>query len=1818
MQPEHQIVIAGAACRFPDANDPGALFSNSLAGRQSFRPMPPSRLPLDLYSKERAGEADSITRVPAGLLTDWRFDPTRFRIPRKTFLATDLTHWLALEVAADAVEAAGGADVLDRERTAVVVANTLTGEFSRNSILRLRWPWLDEQLVEVLTAAGLDERTIAWIRSAFRDRLREALPQPNEESLAGGLSNTIAGRIANQLDLHGGAWCVDAACASSLVALAAAANLISAGTVEAAIVAAVDLSLDPFELVGFSRVNALAPNRMRVFDARAEGFWPGEGAGALILMGREAARRRGLDPGVSLAGWGVSTDGKGGLTRPDARGQGRALERAYRAAGIDPAALGYVEAHGTGTSVGDPIEISALAAFLGKGGDRPVPVGSIKGNIGHTKAAAGLAGLIRTAEALRSGVVPPHAGCEQPHPIFAETGHRLRVATAEEWRPGPRVAGVSSFGFGGINAHAVLVGPDGPSARARPPQPPARNGDLFLFRGRDAADLMPRLKALVDRAATMSFAEMGDAAAWASRAVGEGALRLAFVAADPGELSVRGKAALSALEGGDLQPGVHLGKPDSTPRIGLVFPGQAAPTRTQAGAWARRFPGRYPAWNGGADSTRTEEAQPLIVRACLGGLDLLEGMGIRAAAAIGHSLGELAALAWAGVLPRDALVSLAAARGRAMGQVPPGAMLQLTCSAVDARALIEGLDAQIACFNGASETVLSGSFQSIDVAQQRAQTCGIRSHRLVVSHAFHAPTMAAAGPALSEALSGATLRPASRPVVSTVTGHWIAPDTDIRSMLVRQLCDPVRFAEAAAKLAESVDVLVETGPGTGMRRLLLPYGIPVVSLDVFGDSLEPALSAAASLFVLGHDIDVSLLCEPASRPFSIEEPSLLDSPCGRSARETQPLAPAETAVTEAEPQPPLPAGGDTLSLLIALVSRETKTPISAIEPHHRFLDDLGFSSLEVPSLIDRLAELLDRRPPGYRTAFSNASLQEVATAFVEAEAVPVEAPPARVEGVAPWLRRFAIVAAPLSVRGEKNIDWRHTTRADADPGSGDGLAIHIAEWQAERDAWPLVRLCQRAVGNYRHLALCHSGAPLSGFGRSLAAERHFESVRVIPDAAAAVLLRRQIVGFEEIVRKEDGSFATPVLRPLAPVASENIEVGTIVVTGGARGIGTECAIDLALRTGSPLVLVGRSAPDVAALSAIKARVSAVGVEVRYVQADVCDAPLLRRGIADAVAGLSPVTHLIHAAGLNEPALLGALDEAAVASTLSPKCSGLLAAIDACGGSLKRVVAFSSIIGRLGLAGETHYALANAEQSRLLAAVAAERPGLSGLSVEWSVWAGVGMGERLGAAERLAAAGVDALRLSEAVAESTTLCLSGAEGSMVVASRFACNETVAFEEPLRFIDRALVYTPEVEIVAETSIGPGHDRYLADHMVGGASLVPGVILLEAMAQAASALVPECGLSLADIAFERAVQIGSSDLTVRIGALGELDGTVRAEVRSGSDDYRERHARAAFVGGTQRPPSPPPAVGQTFDAAPLYGPLFFQGPAFRRVARLGVVSSRLVEAFLAPAAPDACWFSSYQSQTLLLGDPGARDAALHVLQCCIPHRRLIPTSARRLDRFGGGPAFRVRAVELWCNGAEYAFDILIMDGDDQVVEQWSEVVFRDVGAIDVAPVIAAAPALRAAFLERRAREETGDDSLQLVLVEDSDRDRQERRTRAAAALGIASPLGRRGDGAPIHPDERRGLSFAHCDAITVGVSAAGPVSCDVERIAAFAAGQAGDVWVAEETLRKLGNAAPLREHGPGRFAGDRAERIAILGQVESQQAGPVLVAVGTGPKA
>jgi enediyne polyketide synthase len=1811
------LAIVASACRFPDATSPSELWSNVVEGRRSFRAMPRERIDLMRYASELVGEADSITPVRAGLLTNWRVDRSALRIPQATFAATDLTHWLALELALEAMETIGGTAVIDRQQTAVIVANTLTGEFSRAALLRMRQPFLDDTLMRACNGMELSPETGLQLRNRFAAELRRHFPDPNEDSLAGGLANTIAGRIANHFDFRGGAYSVDGACASSLVAVADAANLLVSRQVDSVVVTAVDLSLDPFELVGFSRNGALARGEMRVFDARAEGFWPGEGGACILLMREDDAVRKGLKVEARIRGWGMSTDGAGGLTRPSHDGQVTACRRACALAQVDPAELTFVEAHGTGTAVGDPIEIRALATLREKARS-PLPLGSIKANIGHTKAAAGLAGLLKTVEALKHGVIPPHVSCETPHPVFSEVDHRVYPVARPVYgnETGAIFAGVSSFGFGGINAHVVLERAGGSSrAKHADCQLVPQDVELFLFSGDHADGLVETIAAFERRAPTLSMAELADAAAHAASTLTPGAIRIAVLASHGVELAARLAQARAAVSRGDTlrDPGggVLVERPRKSPRLGFLFPGQGAPCRPDGGAWRRRFANLaalmagLPAV-GGSGSVGTELVQPAVIAASLAALEVLQSAGITASVATGHSLGEIASLAWAEALDPQAALELAALRGAIMARdaTPNGSMLRVALAPDDAERLAQEVDAVVACRNGPAEAVLSGQPNAISLAVERCRSCGIDASRLAVSHAFHSRDMSPACDPLARALATIPFRPIRRNVISTVTGSRLSAQQDPRELLADQLVSPVLFDSALELVAAQSDILLEVGPGQGLTRLASNCGIAALSVDAFSDSLRPLLATIAALFTAGVDIQaVNLFSDRHTRSFDPGAvPRFIQSPCGSRdgpADVVEALVLAsdpDTSITEPDPE-----GDDALAVVRSVIARETGLPLSGIDADDRFLDVLHLNSLAVTRIVVAAARALQAGLPAAPTEFANATPRKLAEALAELRTFHINGQLAegRIAGVRPWVRTYAMRWAQTSqsLRGDNQVRWLRLAVDQQLPSSfkaddNCGLCIWIDQPLTGPAAELLIGLVARAAkAGIRHLALCHRGAPVSAFMRSVAQEGHFVSVRAI-DCASTAHDGPQCAGalsclvdrYMEVRLVGDGVIEQPTFLPIEPLTSRDAVIGSddvVVVVGGGKGIAAECALRIA-RSGAAVIVVGRSRADDPDVAATLDRAARSGARCRYVRADVLDGRRLARALAPAIRQFGPATTLVFAPAINEPARLTDLDGETVRRTLAPKVTGLQQALGALGPQLRRLITFGSIIGRIGLEGEAHYALANAMQSAATEQWANECAGRCALAVEWTLWGGVGMGERLGTIERLGAQGVDAISVDDALDAFDRLIGEGATGVVAVTSRFGPPPHLSLgptELPMfRFIDEPKIHFPGVELIVETELSRGRDPYLDDHIVDGHPLLPAVLGLEAMAQVASALTPGgTRTAIRDVGFDRPLYVPDAT-RIRIAALRVDAATTEVFLSAEDDGFSIPCMRATFGAPAPEltnPCDPGPGSRPKIPAGALYGPLFFNGGRFRRIHQFELATSRRILAQLT-AAIETRWFGTYEPPDLMLWDPGATDAALHALQVTIPHRRVLPVSVGRIEIDAtAGPAAFVSAIERAVQGNLYHFDLAVTDAEGRVAQRWTNAVFRAVDSTVIGDVLAAAPMLAACYLERVARDSLGDDTIAVSLACEPNGTRQSRRDAVLGQLGLDGLIDRRADGRPVRVDGGGSVSVAYGHQLAIAVTARDLVGCDIELVPGDEEARSGSIrrHTVLEACRKVG---------------------------------------------
>jgi enediyne polyketide synthase len=482
-----------------------------------------------------------------------------------------------------------------------------------------------------------------------------------------------------------------------------------------------------------------------------------------------------------------------------------ALRRAYQRAGFGIDSVGYFEGHGTGTTVGDATELQALSSARREASSSApaAALGSIKANIGHTKAAAGVAGLIKAALAVRAKVLPPTTGCDTPHAELRGEKPPLRILREGELWPdnAPVRAGVSAMGFGGINTHVTLESADTVRRRSftaieRQQLASAQDAELFLFQAVDSRELTLQVEKILSCAGELSQAEMADLAAWLAQQAKESAanrhVRAACVAATPDELEHGLRELKQWCEAGiqqkiDPAQGLFLDARTSKqlPRIAFLFPGQGSPVYSNGGMWARRFSEVRDIYQRAdlANSTAiaTEIAQPSVVTASLAGLAALERFGIQACVALGHSLGEITALYWAGACERESLLRLVRQRGRIMAEkaARSGSMASVRADYREVKARINGDPLAIAAYNSPHQTVISGDAQAVQHFTAQLGASGIASTMLAVSHAFHSPLVADVATGFSEYLRGENFSPLRRRVVSTVlnrsgTGHGFA------------------------------------------------------------------------------------------------------------------------------------------------------------------------------------------------------------------------------------------------------------------------------------------------------------------------------------------------------------------------------------------------------------------------------------------------------------------------------------------------------------------------------------------------------------------------------------------------------------------------------------------------------------------------------------------------------------------------------------------------------------------------------------------------------------------------------------------------------------------------------------------------------------------------------------------------------------------------------------------------------------------------------------------------------------------------------------
>lgn len=913
------IAIVGIGAIFPGRGDTTGFWRDIFEGRDLISDVPSTHWLIDDYYDANPLTPDRTYGRRGGFLSPVAFDPLAFGIPPAQLQSTDSAQLLALIAAKmtldDAEKDSGGR--IDRSRTSVILGVASATELTAHMAGRLQRPaW-----VNALRQSGLAEPDV----QAIAARIENHYAEWKESTFPGLLGNVVAGRIANRLDLGGSNYVTDAACASSLSALQIAMHELRSGDSDMVLTGGVDALNDILMYMCFSKTPALSPTGdCRPFSNAADGTMLGEGIGMLALRRLDDAERDGNQIYAVIRGIGGGSDGKGtAIYTPLPSGQARALRRAYEQAGYGPDTVDLVEAHGTGTRAGDKAELEGLHLVFGEVAGESGPwcaVGSVKSQIGHTKAAAGAASLLKAVEALRRKVLPPTIKIEEPAEVIRESKCFYINTEARPWVTSegrPRRASVSSFGFGGSNFHVTLEEYTGKAASVASRVHPA---ELYLLSGGSADELSQKLDLLANtEPAEDAFAFEATQTHASYEATAEA--RAAIVAGTPEELATKARKLSGLLRAGSLgkaplPQGVSaaLGQVSSS-KVAFLFSGQGSQYPGMGSDLAMAFPAARAVWDVAASHpvtgplnlhrlafppaafdqvefgnqqqrlTQMQHAQPAIAAVSLAHLALFEKLGVEADMAGGHSFGEIMALHLGGAFDAETALEIAAARGRDMAhaaRMTEGAMLAVQCQAERIAPLVReiGGGLVIANDNGPSQVALSGPLTVIQQAEQRITAEGIKARRLPVATAFHSEIVQPAVEPFRSTLDGLRLKKPRLPVYANATAEpYRAKAADLPAVISSQLASPVLFRQQIeAMYAAGARIFIEVGPGNVVAGLvndtLGDRDYTALSLDnKRTNGVAQFLSVIGSLSVAGFELDLAALYADAPPPAPKPAPS---------------------------------------------------------------------------------------------------------------------------------------------------------------------------------------------------------------------------------------------------------------------------------------------------------------------------------------------------------------------------------------------------------------------------------------------------------------------------------------------------------------------------------------------------------------------------------------------------------------------------------------------------------------------------------------------------------------------------------------------------------------------------------------------------------------------------------------------------------------------------------------------------------------------------------------------------------------------------------
>jgi len=870
LKPQHKlkncqpIAIIGMGCLFPKSSGLKDYWRLLFRGEDAITEVPESHWPFKDYYDIDPKKPDHVYCKRGGFISPVSFDPTEFGIPPTSLEATDTSQLLGLMVAKKALEDAGYGDDrgFKRERTSVILGVTGTQELVIPLGARLGHPIWKKALENSKIAPEKIEKIIQDISDSYVSW--------QENSFPGLLGNVVAGRISNRLDFGGTNCVVDAACASSFSAMHLAVMELMTKRCDMAVTGGVDTLNDIFMHMCFAKTMVLSPTGdIRPFSKDADGTILGEGIGMFVLKRLEDAQKHGDRIYGVIKGIGTSSDGKSqSIYAPRAEGQAKALQMAYVEADIEPSTVELVEAHGTGTKIGDAVEFKALNHLFGKTGQnsRWCALGSVKSMIGHTKAAAGAAGLMKAVLSLHNKVLLPTIKADEPDPtlnihqspFYLNTSSRPWFSKEEH----PRRSGISAFGFGGSNFHIVVE----EYQKQKPDISWDGSVDIVALSHSDQNALKKRLldfKTAADKGA--SYEEISEKAEKTrDQFSASDPHRLLIVVERSSEMPSLFNHAVKALESNDSESlrqtnNIFYGGPDDLGKLAFVFPGQGSQYVDMGRDLVSCFPEAFnilekanqqydnadrltdsiypqPAQNRKDRNSQEETlrktgiAQPAIGAVSVSMLKVLHRFGIQPDATCGHSFGELTALFAAGWIDLETLLYLSMARGRLMAATSQdkahhkGGMLAVKAPLEKLEGLISETDFGVilANRNSPEQGVLSGPMDAIEKIRTVCEDKGFRTTPLPVSAAFHSSLVKDAQEPFIQILAGIDITPTDIPVFSNTTGKPYPADSNkTKNLLGKHLLSPVDFVSEIENVFDmGVRTFVEVGPKPVLTALI--------------------------------------------------------------------------------------------------------------------------------------------------------------------------------------------------------------------------------------------------------------------------------------------------------------------------------------------------------------------------------------------------------------------------------------------------------------------------------------------------------------------------------------------------------------------------------------------------------------------------------------------------------------------------------------------------------------------------------------------------------------------------------------------------------------------------------------------------------------------------------------------------------------------------------------------------------------------------------------------------------------------------------------